>query len=392
MSLALRWGTGGILTLAASTALAQSNEPQRFQPPVHVQPVSQNVLRASGTESLYGDDEKGLRWQSADESHRREASRVPSDNAVYRKPAEDDQDGRLQGILIKEEESGPTLAAPIDDPYGDRKPNLRTEHEGSEASATTRGAGRRRGMTAGYRQEPIQDPAQDQGIIPNPDLPQGEPTEASCEEYRQQLLNQPITALEVNISAPRPNEFQQQGIQQAESRKWLDRNGNTLAEGRLVELRHGYAVIDTSAGRQKIAVAQMSDEDLGAIAKVWRVPTECTMGDMNMVERCWVQQTYTWKASDLCHKPLYFEDEQLERYGHSAGPVLQPIKSTAHFFVRLATWPYQKGIHPCNECQYALGFYRPGNCAPWLCDPVPISLAGATHMGVTATSAAFILP
>ena len=73
----------------------------------------------------------------------------------------------------------------------------------------------------------------------------------------------------------------------------------------------------------------------------------------------------TWKASNLCHKPLYFEEVNLERYGHTAGPVLQPLVSSAHFFGNIIVLPYKMGVHGPTECQYSLGYYRPGNCAPW---------------------------
>ena len=76
-----------------------------------------------------------------------------------------------------------------------------------------------------------------------------------------------------------------------------------------------------------------------------------------------------WKASALCHKPLYFEDEALERYGHSWGPCLDPLVSGAHFFCKLPVLPYCMGVHPPNECMYALGHYRPGNCAPYMMRP-----------------------
>ena len=38
--------------------------------------------------------------------------------------------------------------------------------------------------------------------------------------------------------------------------------------------------------------------------------------------------------------PLYFEDPQLERYGHSFPPCCQPLISGAHFFTRLPILPY----------------------------------------------------
>ena len=70
------------------------------------------------------------------------------------------------------------------------------------------------------------------------------------------------------------------------------------------------------------------------------------------------------RLPDLCHKPLYFEDVQLERYGHMAGPWVQPFVSCADFFLRIPILPYEMGLEPPNECIYALGYYRPGSCAP----------------------------
>ena len=99
-----------------------------------------------------------------------------------------------------------------------------------------------------------------------------------------------------------------------------------------------------------------------------------------------------WKASALCHKPLYFEDASLERYGHSWGPCLDPFVSGAHFFGTLPALPYCMGLHPPNECMYALGHYRPGNCAPYMIPPVPLSLRAAAVQTAATTGAIFIIP
>ena len=106
-------------------------------------------------------------------------------------------------------------------------------------------------------------------------------------------------------------------------------------------------------------------------------PFECGLGQERFKPRSWAQTTYLWKAAGLCHKPLYFEQVQLERYGHTAGPLRQPFISGAHFFVSIAALPYKMAINPPHECQYALGYYRPGSCAPWMIPPVPLSLRGA---------------
>jgi hypothetical protein len=108
--------------------------------------------------------------------------------------------------------------------------------------------------------------------------------------------------------------------------------------------------------------------------------------------RAWEQTTYLWKASALCHKPLYFEDEQLERYGHSFPPCCQPFVSGAHFFTRLPVLPYCMGVSPPLECEYALGHYRPGSCAPYMINPVPISARGALIQAGAVAGAAAVLP
>jgi hypothetical protein len=122
-------------------------------------------------------------------------------------------------------------------------------------------------------------------------------------------------------------------------------------------------------------------------------PFECSIdqGDWHP-GRAWEQTTYLWKASALCHKPLYFEDEQLERYGHSFPPCCQPLVSGAHFFTRLPVLPYCMGVEPPLECVYSLGHYRPNSCAPYMINPIPISARGALIQAGAVTGAAAVLP
>ena len=76
------------------------------------------------------------------------------------------------------------------------------------------------------------------------------------------------------------------------------------------------------------------------------------------------------------HKPLFFEEPQLERYGHSTGPFTQPLVSAADFVGRLPLLPYYAGVYTPNENIYDLGDYRPGSCAPYYIEPFPISIRG----------------
>lgn len=122
-------------------------------------------------------------------------------------------------------------------------------------------------------------------------------------------------------------------------------------------------------------------------------PFECSLDDGSVYAgRNWPQVTYQWKAAANCHKPLYFEQHHLERYGHSWGPCVQPIVSGAHFFTRLPVLPYCMGLTPPNECIYPLGYYRPGNCAPYMVDPIPFTWRAAMFQAGATVGVGAVLP
>jgi len=124
-------------------------------------------------------------------------------------------------------------------------------------------------------------------------------------------------------------------------------------------------------------------------------PKKCPLQEGALPERQthgWAPVTFTWKASGLCHKPSYFEEVHLEQYGHTCRGHLQPLVSGAHFFLTVPILPYKMGLYPPNECIYSLGYYRPGSCAPYMLDPLPLSIrAGLAEAGVW-TGMAFLVP
>ncbi len=121
-------------------------------------------------------------------------------------------------------------------------------------------------------------------------------------------------------------------------------------------------------------------------------PYECSLVEEDYQPRQWPQITYMWKASALCHKPLYFEQVHLERYGHSWGPYTQPIMSGVHFFGTLPILPYKMGLRTPTECVYSLGYYRPGSCAPYLIDSIPFTWRAAAFQTGFVTGATFTIP
>lgn len=182
-------------------------------------------------------------------------------------------------------------------------------------------------------------------------------------------------------------------VEKSPMRTWRGSQGEYISEGKLVDLVYGTVVIEQSDGKRvSYLQRKLSDADQVFVSEAWGVPVTCPLGDQGFAPRLYVDSTFTWKASAACNKPLYFEDVSLERYGHEWGPVVQPMVSTVRFFGDLAVLPYKMGIHPPNECQHPLGYYRPGSCAPWSLKAVPLSMRGAATQAAFVTGTVFALP
>ncbi len=86
----------------------------------------------------------------------------------------------------------------------------------------------------------------------------------SCEEFRTELLNKPITEIILDTSPLRPSEAAEGTT--GGSRTWTDCNGNPLGVGTLVGLQRGYVVIEDESGRiQSISRTRLSDGDLAVV-------------------------------------------------------------------------------------------------------------------------------
>lgn len=85
----------------------------------------------------------------------------------------------------------------------------------------------------------------------------------------------------------------------------------------------------------------------------------------------WVPIQYGWVASELRHRPLYFEDAMLERHGQMRHPLVQPMASGARFFLTFPVLPYALVVDPPCPAQSTLGHFRPGSGAPLLLQRPP---------------------
>jgi len=228
------------------------------------------------------------------------------------------------------------------------------------------------------------------------------PVAYSCDDFRRSIAEATIQKVSLDISPPfRPDvieydefiKMKERFNEKQEVRDWQSIDGRKLGRGRLRDLAYEKVVIETEFGTiEELPVNRISESDLAYLSTQWGLPQECLIAQPQHQPRQWESSKITWKASNLMHKPLYFEEVNLERYGHTAGPILQPVVSSAHFFANIAVLPYKMGVHLPGECQYALGYYRPGNCAPWITPPVPLSLRGALFQAGAVTGAVLLIP
>lgn len=213
-----------------------------------------------------------------------------------------------------------------------------------------------------------------------------------------------VRSADDSLRMPPPVAWEAEGVEQAGGE--VTRNGACVGCAALV------AAEDDSDDEAKKApctdeqadcekhLRQLREDQLSAIDLDIRVggrpgndyPCECRLEGDTYEPRRFATTTFTWKAAGYCHKPLYFEDWALERYGHSHGGLVDPFVSAAHFFVTLPVLPYKMGVELPWECVYPLGYYRPGNCAPWTIPAVPISLRGFAVEAATITGIVFLVP
>lgn len=100
-------------------------------------------------------------------------------------------------------------------------------------------------------------------------------------------------------------------------------------------------------------------------------------------ERSFPEVVFAWEPTNFFYHPLYFSDPALERYGHAHNHLIQPIASIARFGTQFIMLPYQMTIDPPCKPEYALGWYKPGDCAPKLIYQIPLNAqAAAVEAGV----------
>ncbi|MCU0713246.1 MAG: hypothetical protein MUC43_14390 [Pirellula sp.] len=70
---------------------------------------------------------------------------------------------------------------------------------------------------------------------------------------------------------------------------------------------------------------------------------------------------YTWASPVFHHRPLYFEQPNLERYGNGPCRIAQPVASSAHFLLSVPLMPFKMIYNPPWSDIHTLGEGRPGD-------------------------------
>ncbi|MBW3595732.1 MAG: hypothetical protein KY475_00490 [Planctomycetes bacterium] len=107
----------------------------------------------------------------------------------------------------------------------------------------------------------------------------------------------------------------------------------------------------------------------------------------------WVEHTRFPEAAGYCHRPLYFEELNLERYGNSLG-LAQPAVSAAQFYGTVLALPYMATVERPWICYAPEPWYPPpGVAAPWQPPKrYPLRLDSAAVEAATVTGLILALP
>jgi hypothetical protein len=99
-----------------------------------------------------------------------------------------------------------------------------------------------------------------------------------------------------------------------------------------------------------------------------------------------------WQPTNMFHRPTYFEDVAVERYGQSRFPHFQPIISGAKFATTFPILPYKMALERPFSCVTTMGLAPPGDCTACVKEKIPWRWNAALAEAVVVTGLAFALP
>lgn len=94
----------------------------------------------------------------------------------------------------------------------------------------------------------------------------------------------------------------------------------------------------------------------------------------------------------VAHRPTYFEETRLERYGHAHSHHVQPFVSATRFGVNLAALPYKMTVERPRFPRVEVHPFETGGVAPHYFDPYPRSTRAAAVEVATIAGLILIIP
>jgi hypothetical protein len=107
--------------------------------------------------------------------------------------------------------------------------------------------------------------------------------------------------------------------------------------------------------------------------------------------RFWPKFDEVVEPAYVCHRRLYFEELNAERYGWDFG-IFQPFLSAGYFYWDVATMPYHAFTAPCRKFDCSASKCLPGDPVPYLIYPPDLSVTGTVAQGATIAALIAIFP
>lgn len=177
--------------------------------------------------------------------------------------------------------------------------------------------------------------------------PQRNPLRPICANHQDSV--EPIPA---QVNKLEPPVVASWSLQETASSQALDDETSLLKAFPVADLHAG---IPTGSFQRACGNRVIADPNYQFLASAYQAPHHWGSGCLS-----WK----TWESPNVRYRPLLFEEENVERYGQHAGYYLQPYVSGVHFFGSVVALPYKIASDGWIDCEYGLGYYRPGNCNP----------------------------
>ena len=183
----------------------------------------------------------------------------------------------------------------------------------------------------------------------------------------------PIPLLSSGLTAGEGGGVQQTGMQKSVSSPPEDTTAGQYAE--ILVLPGPDRVFGVLESEESFKLRMINKAKATKQGQPLEFPATPVLSKGRFAGRTWPESHTTVEADYVCHKRLYFEQKNFERYGWDLGPVT-PLVSAGTFFTDVAFYPYNWGTDLFRNYECSAGYCKPGDPVPLLLYPVELSATG----------------